>query len=167
MVETELDSWQGYFNILNNGNTGSYQFLEEYYNQSRIGRNMETMRLEEALNTRQIPIVDTEGHELENIDKILYAHPSQVSASPGTSLPIDYTPISKDSSVRESFESSAILVVKEDIPIKIPDPDKGSDEEFLEETPDYLENLNTLLAGDEYDEQLRDEELLIKSYPMA
>lgn len=153
MIGKDTYSWTGHNPNLDNGDRGAYEFIETYFDQGKIGaRNTQALHIDKSLSIDRIPVANSEGEEIEDIEKIIYAHPSRIVYGSGESAPVTYFGGSKGRYNKRKISDSAILVVDEKPPVK---------------NIDELESVGTFLAGDSKDQQLEDESIAIQANPMV
>jgi hypothetical protein len=147
------DSWTGYDAILQNGDFGSLQQLEEKYDRGQIGeRNTTGIILEKTFDMGEIQQVNPEEEVLEDERKILYTHPSEVTYPAGTTVGIQYSGSSTVGHSGKKVTDSAIMMVQNKPPI---------------ENIENLEQVRNFLIGDREDQCLEGKGIRVQVYPFT
>lgn len=131
--------------------TGNNPWIEKNYDYGVIGdRNTYTLNIDAVIKQSQTPIIDeSTGDSLD--DKLIYAHPSQLPMSHGTTVPVTYTGKGKKGHRYRDINNPAQLFVAEEPPFEMHEIE--------------FDDVNTFLVGDEKDSFLSGENVSIQARP--
>lgn len=152
-AEDDLDNgWLGYDPRLLNGNQGSLRELDIRYREGQLN-DQESMgiNLQKTINIDDIHHVDPDRNPLEEERKVLYVNSARAPYPSGTSIGAHYFGGSKGGrSGMKKVSDSAVLIVDNQPP--------------LENLGD-LEEVRSILIGDDEDQSLEGKNVAVKTYP--
>ncbi|MFO7794192.1 MAG: hypothetical protein R6V35_04425 [Candidatus Nanohaloarchaea archaeon] len=131
--------------------TGNNPWIEKNYDYGVIGnRNTYTLNIDTVIKQSEAPIIDEATGE--NIDdKLIYAHPSQLPMSHGTTTAVTYSGKGKKNHRYRDVTGPAQLFVAEEPPFEMHEIE--------------FDDVNTFLVGDEKDSFLSGEHVSIQARP--
>lgn len=152
-AEKHFNDWTGYDPVLGNGSIGSLKVMNQHYGKGQISnRNTANLHIDETINIEEIHQVDQDEDILEEQKKIIYAHPSRLPYPPGTSASTSY---SGDASVGYNgrhVTDSAVLIVDSNLEMR---------------NVEGLDRVESLLVGDERDQELEGEYIRLQVNPFT
>ncbi len=131
--------------------TGNNHWIEKNYDYGVIGdRNTYTLDIDAVINRAEVPILDEEsGNQLDT--KLIYAHPSQLPMSHGSTAAVKYRGKGKKDHRYRDVDSNAQLFVAEEPPFEM--QEIGFDD------------LRSFLVGNEKDTFLSGETISLQATP--
>lgn len=119
--------------------TGHNNYIEKHFDYGVLGdKNTYILGIDNVINSSEIPVVNSEYETFDG--KIIYAHPSQLPMSHGTTISTTYSGSGKKGHRTRHIDDSAQLFVAEEPPFQV---------QGLE-----FDDIDSFLVGDSKDEFL-------------
>ena len=132
--------------------TGHNNYIEKNFDYGVLGnKNTYILDIEAVVNTENVPVVNSDFEALDG--KIIYAHPSKLPMSHGTTRSTNYSGSGKKSFRTRHIDDSAQLFVAEEPPFDV----KGLN----------FDDINSFLVGDSKDEFLAGRSVKLQVRPQT
>jgi len=126
--------------------TGHNNYIEKHFDYGVLGdKNTYMLGIENVINSNEFPVVNSDHEPIEC--KIIYAHPSQLPMSHGTTTATSYSGSGTQSYRKRHVDDSAQLFVAEEPPFDMNGIEFGDINSFLvgDSRDEFLEGSNVKL----------------------